>query len=216
MAQIGDLERQQGQSLLEVIVVIAILVIVVTFAVQLIVVVLRGGQVVGDRDVGLRVAEEMMDGVFAISIERWDDIYGLTQGTTEYHTEQAMGKWTLVANSDVVSLNGVDYTRAVTFQHVCRSTGAGRDILGITDSGGADTACTGSGGSHDPTIQRATVSVTWKFIGNVTIQEHVFRWRNEVCPQTEWNTTGLGPQTCVTTEYETAVDLLTGTSLEVQ
>ena len=207
---------EAGQSLIEILIVIAVLVIVATFATQLIFVVLQGNKIIGDRDVALRIAEESMDAVFAISIERWDDIFELTKGTTQYHTQQSMGQFALASGTAATTLNGIVYTRYVTFQNVCRSTAVSRDITGITTMGGSTTTCSGMD-QHDPTVQQATVTVSWGFNGNITLQEYVFRWRNEVCPQTEWNAIGTGPTTnCSTIEYEMATDLQTGTELEVQ
>lgn len=214
--------NQKGQSLLEVLIVIGVLVIVATFATQLIFVALRGNQIVGERDAALRVAEEAMDAVFAISIDRWDDIYPLTKGTTPYYTTQSMGQWSLSPGTTVVALNGVDYTLAVSFQNVCRVTGGGitgltNDVAGMNATG-ETTNCSVSGGNHDPTSQQATVNVTWGNSGNVTIREIVFRWRNEVCPQTSWSSAnpGGGPTECTTVEYDNASDIQTGDTLEVQ
>ena len=222
----GDIRRfglrragsQRGQSMLEILIVIALVVTLATLGAELIVTSLRSNKITSERDVGLRTAEEMFEGISAAATEDFENVYNLTKGTTQHRVVQSMGKWVIEVGTQDVSLNGITYTRYFTVQNICRATGT-RDITGITDSSGADATCMTSGGGHDPSTQRITAFVEWSSGETLVSYEYISRWRNKLCKQTTWSTVGSGPDDCPTTEYESSTNVTFpggGASIELQ
>jgi len=209
-----QLRQQAGQSLLEIIIVIGVVVALGTIGVELMVTSLRGNQTVTNRDIGVETLEEIFEGLSAATTEDFENIANLTKGTTAYHVEQAMGSWTIVGGTEDVVRNGVTYTRSFSVQNICRDTTT-RDITGVTDSSGADTTCTGSGGEHDPSTQRIAAVITWP--GGETLEsfEYASRWRNQLCTQTAWSQAGSGPDACPTTDYSSTTNVTAGTEIEL-
>ena len=207
---------QQGQSLLEILMVIAVVAVLAALGAELVFTSLQANRIASERDVGLRLAEEEFEAVRGVATERWEDLFGLTKGTTDYHPVQSAGKWTISTGTENVVLNSLTYTRSFTIQNVCRDDST-RDITGITDTSGSTTACTETAAtdSHDPSTQRITASVSWPGGATLTSDEYVARWRNQVCLQTSWDTMGGGPFTCPATNYESATDVTTGASLSL-
>ena len=118
----------------------------------------------------------------------------------------------LVSGTESVTVGGVAYNRSFSVQNVCRDA-ASRDITGITDSGGAATACVASGGNNDPSTQRVTVLVSWGE-DSVSWSEYAARWQNLICLQMDWSGgTGSGTTTCPTTTHggATSIDTSGGT-----
>lgn len=207
--------RNEGQLLLGILVAISALAIIITLGAQLVYVGLRSQKSAGDINTGLGLAEETFEAVRGSTTENWQNIFGLTKGTsTTYHPEQSGGKWILVSGSENISLSGVTYTRYFTIQNVCRDTTTG-GITGVTDTDGSTTTCTESGGSHDPSMQRASVTVDWLDGDTISLSEYFSRWRNKVCLQTSWASMGGGVGTCPVTTYDSSSNITTGSSLEI-
>ena len=222
----GDIRRfglrragsQRGQSMLEILIVIALVVTLATLGAELIVTSLRSNKITSERDVGLRTAEEMFEGISAAATEDFENVYNLTKGTTQHRVVQVemSGKWVIQVGTQDVSLNGITYTRYFTVQNICRHATT-RDIIGITESDGGATTCTT--GEHDPSTQRITAFVEWSSGETLTSYEYISRWRNQLCKQTTWSTVGSGPDACPTTEYESSTNVTfpdMGASIQLQ
>lgn len=207
--------RESGQLLLEVLVVIAVASVVIAVTAQMIYVSMRSNKTAGDKNVALGLVEETLEGVRSAATERWTDLYAVSKGQILYYPQKSAGKWVITSGSENVTINGVAYTRSFTVQNVCRDTSS-RDITGISDTNGSVTTCTGSGGGHDPSSQQISATVTWSG-GSVVSQEYLTRWRNKICIQTGWTGTGGGANTCPATTYEskTNINTSTGTSIEL-
>lgn len=212
----GFRRHQEGQLLLEVLVAVAAAAVIMSLGGPLVVVSLRSNQVSSEKNVGYGLIQETFEAVRGATTEKWQNLFNLSEGSTNYFPQQSTGKWILTAQSGSnadVPINGITYTRTFTVQNVCRS---GVAVTGITDSGGSTTACTGAGGSHDPSTQRVTATVSWPNADAITFSEYVTRWRNKACLQTSWSTGGSsGVKTCPDTTYDTATSLTTGPSLTI-
>lgn len=212
----GTHNPESGQLLLEVLIVIAVATVVIAVTSQMIYVSIQGNKLAVEKNVGLGLVEETLEGVRSAATERWPDLYDLTKGTTDYYPQKSEGKWVLTAGSENVTMNGLSYVRRFTVQNICRDAST-RDITGITDSAGSSTTCVTSGGSHDPSSQQVSAIVSWSGNVQVASQEYLTRWRNKVCVQTGWTGTGSGTNSCPASVYEskTNINTSTGTSIEL-
>jgi Tfp pilus assembly protein PilV len=209
------LSDESGVVLLEVLVAILVAAVVVGLGAQLVYLSLRGNQSSIDQNVTNGLLEETFSGIRNSVAESWNDLYGVTKGSTAYHAEVSGTKWIIASGVQSVVLNDISYNRSFTVQNVCRDNTT-KLIVGTTDSGGSSTTCTGiSGSSHDPSTQKITAEIASANADTLSAIEYITRWPNVLCSQTSWSGTGSGPSTCPVTTYETQTNITTGTSLEL-
>lgn len=209
-----NLKNQKGVMLMEVLLAISAAAVVITVSAQMVYVGIVSNRSSTEKNVALGLAEEISAAVEASSTEKWQNVYNLTKGTTNYYPQQSAGKWVLTAGTQNVTLNGVVYTRSLTIQNVCRNTTT-RNITGITDTSGSTTTCTTSTGGHDPSTQQISINVTWPNGGALTTNKYITRWRNLTCLQTAWSSTGSGTSTCPATIYESQTNITPGADLQL-
>lgn len=212
-------KKQSGQLLLEILVAVSVAAIVFTLGAQLVYVSLQSSRLAGEKNTALGLAEETYETVRSAATEKWQNLYNLTKGSANYYPTKVSGKW-VINNSGIetVTINNINYSRSFTAQNVCRDATT-RAITGITDSSGSTTTCATSGGSHDPSTQRVSVSVSWPNATTLINSEYLTRWRNKVCPQINWDanaTPGAPPATaCPVTIYDNRSNITPGASLQL-
>ncbi len=215
----------KGQLMLEVLIALSVAAIVTVIGGQIIFVSMQGNKYAGDRDVAMGLANETFEAVESLAVEDWStNIYSLTNGSTPYYTQNVSGAWDVVSGQEntQVSAEGVTYTRSFSMRNVCRDN-TSSDITGITDNSGATetdgstTSCTLSTGTHDPSTQQVTVTVSWPNAESVVLREYITRWMNQACVQTEWSSGVPVPSGCPgsATTYESTSNITSGTSLEL-
>lgn len=205
---------RSGQLLIEMMLAIAAAVIVLSLGAQLVYVSLRSNQAAGDRNVGLGLAEEGIEGVRSATAQQWQSLYALAKNGTHYHPLIAAGAWTIAAGDDSVTINGASYERFFVVANVCRDS-ATRSIAGITDADGSTMLCTASGGTFDPSTQRVIVTVSLQSGDPLTVTEYMVRWRNKVCAQADWSSSGSGVKNCPDATYESKSNITAGATLQL-
>lgn len=207
---------RRGQLLLEILIVIAATAIIVSVGVELVLVSLRSNKNAGDTSTALNLAAETLEGVRIAASEEWLDLYDLEHNATAYYATTTGNRWSIATGTEPVNMNGIEYSRSFTIQHVCRSTST-NSITGITDSAGNSTSsCTASGGEGDPSTEKITVSMSWTSGGPIATGEYITRWRNKACVQTGWTSATTSVDLCPEgTEYESKTDVDASTSLEL-
>ena len=190
-----EISKNQGALLLELLIAISLLAVVLAVAVNGVFLSMQSNKISGERDIANALATESLEAVRSITEENWANIYGLTKTTQHYYPIQSAGAWTLVPGDEIVTLNGVAYTRYITVTDVSRDS-ITRNIEPVYIL--AD---------DDPSTQQVTVSVTWNTgsPATVTLSNYYFRWKNLVCAQTGWTTGGTGKtvEPCSATTYDT-------------
>jgi hypothetical protein len=207
-------KNNSGQILLEVLVAMSVAAIVMVLGSQLVYVSLMGNKISGDNNVAAGLTEETFAAVQAAGTENWDDLYSLTRGAA-YHPVQSAGKWILAEDAEMITLNGIAYSRSFTAQNICRDN-LSRAISGLSDNDGGAAACHGlPGSSHDPSTQKINVIVSWPDGALTSDSEYLTRWRNKICRQTSWSSAGTGVKTCPDASYESADKITAGASLQL-
>lgn len=199
-----NMNRQSGQLLLEILIAVVAIVAIAGLGAQLVLVGERSNEITGDKDTALKLVEETFEAVRGIATENWISIYGANKGSGNlYHPEQQGGKWALVSDSEIVTINGVDYTRSLYIENVNRD--ANKNIV-LT------------GGTDDPSTQKIAVSVSWTGGETVSGSEYVTRWRGKGCVQASWDTSGGGTSFCPSTSFDSSSNLgdPPGTELRIQ
>lgn len=201
--------RKRGALLLELLIAISILAVVLSVGTQAVYVSMQSGKTSAESDVAIGLANEALEAVRGTAEEKWQNIYDLTgKGTTHYKTVQSAGKWTLVAGDEAIQLNTANYTRYIVVSNVSRDLST--RAIEISYNAAHD----------DPSTQQVVVTVSWQGTGSpVVVSDYFIRWRNKVCPQTSWTSSGSsGAKPCADTTYETATNLGVPpfTSLQIQ
>jgi len=204
---------RRGQLLFELLITIAVAATIVAIGAQLIYVSLRGNRWSGEKNVALGLKDEEFEAVLSWTTQSWTTFYNLTKGTTTYAMFPSGGSWNYSTGTEAVTANTITYTRSFTIQNVCRDT-ATRSILGVTDGGGATTACTG-GGSEDPSTQQVSVAVRWPGADPLTAAEYLTRWRNKACVQSSWASQGSATSSCPATTYASSSNITPGANLQL-
>lgn len=213
--------HEKGQLLLEILIAITIAGVILGLGSQSIVLSLRGNKGANEKNIALGLLEETMEAVRNASGEKWQNLFNLTHGSTQYHPIQSAGKWDIssagATGSESVVLNSITYTRYFNVRHLCRDNST-RNITGVTDTDGSATTCVSSGGTFDPSTQKVTGNVSWPNASALTAEEYLAgRWRNKACNNTGWATGGNSSvNTCPSTNYDTKTNINTSVNTELK
>lgn len=207
-----------GQSLIEILVGVAVTGIVILAAANLLHVVSVGGFANRDSQSAIFLAGELMENTSAYAHNVWycvpvsgsdptcqsdgarRGLYNLTKGPAErYH---------LTGGSPFFWEGGAEtigkYSRFFYVENICRNDGDGA-IVGVEPAGGCAV-----GSPEDPSTQKVTGAVTWNRSGNaarVQLERYLTRSRNAAIGQTNW--IGGGGQTIFDdpAQYDAAVNI---------
>jgi type II secretory pathway pseudopilin PulG len=203
------INKEEGQLLLEILVVIGVTAVILVLGSQFIFLSLRSNKVSNEKNIALGLVEETFEAVRGAVTERWQNVYELTHAS-DYYPTTSSGKWVIsTAGTENVVLNNTTFVRSFQVRHVCRDNST-RHITGITDSDGTLQTCGTSGGSADPSTQKVTVTISWPNADALVTSEYLAgRWRNKVCNQTGWSTTGgtSGEVACPSTGWDTKTNI---------
>jgi len=167
--QIGNKHfPQQGVSIVEALIAIAVIIVALTSILSLITLSLVASSITKQTTRATLFAQDTMeatrnfrDGVDWNNDDLADEYDGLgvvSAGAT-YHLEQSTDstpKWKLLAGNETID----EFTRSAVFRNVCRDTSSD-DITGITDTDGTTTTCVMNGGAYDADTKEVTVTVSW-------------------------------------------------------
>ena len=195
-----DMEQRRGQSLVEILIALAVGGMLIGTAATLMAIVLRAQA----QDVYIRTAtalnEELM-GKLAQYVERqWYcptvpaecGVYNLTEGV-EYRLDVISNRFRPVAGRETgpgLRVNEIDFSRDFQAKNVCRDAG---DISGLTDNDGTTTTCNDPSprGSEDPSTQYVSVCTEWDYQngapGNLCLNRYFVRNRVALFHQTDWS-----------------------------
>ena len=210
------LGQQDGQLLLEALVVMAAFSVIAALGAQSIFVSMFSSKNSAEKNAATGLLEETFEAVRGIATEKWQNIYDATKNSN-YYPQNSSGQWLVTSGAENVTVGNHSFTRSFIIQNVCRDN-TSRDITDITDSSGTSTACTGTAAddSHDPSSQKISSTISWSGADPITSAEYVLRWRNKLCEQTNWATSGSsGVKSCPDTTYESSTNITPGTEIEI-
>lgn len=196
----------RGSLLLELLIVISILAVILSIGAQSISVSVRSGKISGERDVAISLASESLEGVRGATEEKWQNLYDLTKASQNYYATTSANKWVVLSGTENIAINYATYTRYFTVNNVSRDPST--RLIETSYNSAHD----------DPSTQQVSVTVSWVGGAPITVNEYFFRWKNKVCDQASWTSSGSsGVKNCPDTTYSNSVNLGTpGTTLQVQ
>ncbi|MBI4812073.1 type II secretion system protein [Candidatus Falkowbacteria bacterium] len=198
--------KQQGFLLLEILISIAVLILILSLGAQIGLVSFQANKISREKDVALNLLNETLEAVRMVSDEKWQNLYNLTKIDRHYYPQQSGGKWIFVQGDEAIAINGVNYTRYFVVENTSRDP-ATNDIQPVYNEL-----------NEDFSTQKVSVFVSWLGAEPLSSSQYIFRWRNRVCSQTEWQLAGsTGVKICPDTSYDTKTDsIATGASLQLQ
>ena len=204
--RIHPMFRLRGSLLLELLIVIGLLSIILTIGAQAVSVSLKSGKIAGERDVASGLAGETLEAVRGATEEKWQNLYTLTKTSQNYYATTSVNKWVIATGTETITINNAIYTRYFTVSNVSRDPST-RLIETSYNSA-----------NDDPSTQQVAVTVSWTGGVPFTTSDYFIRWKNKVCNQTSWSSSGSsGVKTCPDTTYSSSTNLGTpGESLQIQ
>ncbi len=184
-------QYNKGALLIEILVALSIFTILAGIAAQSLYVSARGGVIATQKEVGIHLMQELMEGVRGASDTSWQSLYNLTKTTGHYSVATSSSNaWSITTGDEALTVNGVVYTRYFTIANVSR------------DPGTRDIETTYNAAHDDPSTQFVTGTVSWPSGTPLLVTQYFFRFRNKVCGQTTWSTSGSsGAKQCPDATY---------------
>lgn len=173
-------KSQRGQSLVELVIGIALGVLFIAGAIGIVVLTLRIGSQNKISQTASELTHEFANQVPTIAAADWHSLYDLSpHGTsTQYHLVQSGGFLDVASGSETVTVNNQPYSRSFTVSDVYRD---------------GDGAITDSSGTIDPSTLAVTITTAWVQNGeaaNVSFTQYIARNRSRVFNQTDWSAGG--------------------------
>lgn len=194
----------RGVLLIEVLLAIAIFGALGAIATQALVVSYQASESSAGKGAATQLTAETVRAVRAASDESWQDLYDLTKDTQHYYPLLVNGSWTIAVGDELITLGTNTYTRYFTVSNVSRNPTT-RDIEESYVSA-----------NDDPSTQKITVVVSATSTGTLSTNAYIMRWRNLVCDQDAWSSSGAsGVKTCPDASYTSATNITPGNALEL-
>ena len=189
--------KSRGQSLIGILLTIAIGALVLALGAQIIQTSLKASEASRQKNIASQLAQEAFEATKAIAQEDWHLIYDTTVGQ-EYYLDNSSGKWEL--STDVAkktfTLDKDTFSRWIVFNNVSR------------DSNGEIEAVYNA--SHDdPSTRKVTVIVALNDVQKINWSYYLTRWENEVAAQANWTgSSGVeGPVNSFGSDYSSGEDV---------
>ena len=193
------INKKEGQSLVEILIAVAVGAIIIASAAAALVTTVRGNQTNRTTDTASSLAQELMDNVRSYGEANWQDLYALTSkgDTTQpctpycYYLATGGSPFTLTNGSEATTslkIDNIQYTRYFTIENVNRDNCGTGNITTNPSSG-----CTGQSTDilEDPSTQKITVRVTWPQaggnMGDLKITGYATHYINQTSSFSDWS-----------------------------
>lgn len=166
-----------GQSILEIVVALAIVAVLVVGAVAVISSSLRIDVESTNHQIASFLNQELINNASAYSNSNWRNIYDLTKSPDKFYLADSGGIFSSPSGSETLTINGVDFERYFIVENVSRD-------------GGGSIESTYVSANDDPSTQKISVFTTWPTSGGSatsSIDKYITRGGNIVFVQTDWS-----------------------------
>lgn len=198
---------EQGQSLAELLIGVAIVTIIISSIVGAVIITLRSNLQATTTRTAAALGEEMMNSVRSVAEGRWSNLYSVSPKgpSTTYRVTASGTSLVIVSGSENVVVNNVTYTRFFSVENV------NRDAAGNISASGTE----------DLSTQKIGITVQWQIQGKpaeLKTSEYLTRFRNEVTRFTDWSGSSAvpGPITAPDSNYFSVSGLNTTSTGELK
>jgi prepilin-type N-terminal cleavage/methylation domain-containing protein len=187
-SQSSILNSHKGQSLVEVIIAIAVGAILIGGATAIIVPVLRSNLETRNVGIATSLAQEYLENIQALAESDWRIIYNppAAKGiNSQFYLAPSSTSFMLVSGATSSMIETKVFTRYFSIENV------NRNLCGVSDiTTDATTTCSAGPGSagvgDDPSTQKITIAVSWP-TSSITRVEYLTHNINKVFVQTDWS-----------------------------
>ncbi|PIR05108.1 MAG: hypothetical protein COV57_00875 [Candidatus Liptonbacteria bacterium CG11_big_fil_rev_8_21_14_0_20_35_14] len=166
-------KNRKGQALVELLIGVSIGALILGSSAGVIVSVVNSNSRVAKSKAATQLGQELIDDVRVLADKNWKSFYELSKGSTNHYYVATSTPLAAVLGDEVVTRNGVAYTRWFFVENVNRATSG-------------DNIAT-SGGVIDPSTQKAVVRITWDNADGLTFTQFMTRHKNFVFHQSDWS-----------------------------
>ncbi|MDO8515752.1 MAG: prepilin-type N-terminal cleavage/methylation domain-containing protein [bacterium] len=193
MSNVLVAKRREGQSLIELIIAIAIGAIMIIGAITLISPSLKSNSDTVKRQTAGTLAKELLENARVLAEANWHNIDSLaTTSANVYYVNATSSPFTVASGEQTLAVGSTTYRRSFYLDTVYRDDSA--YITGTTES------CTaGSGICPDPSTFKVTISFGWSGGPTSTIVDYFTRIQHSVFTQGEWAGGGVAISSTVVT-----------------
>lgn len=163
--------RRRGQSLLEILIAVAIGAILVTAAATVISPALRATKKVSEVQTAAALGKELLDNARVLADANWNNFASLlTTSANRYYISGV--PFSAAPGSEAIVISGVTYARYFYVDDVWRNLASDEIVA--------------SGGVSDPSTKKITIEYSWQN-GSGNITSYITRRKNFVFHQTDWS-----------------------------
>jgi hypothetical protein len=200
----GDNSKIRGQSILEILIALAVGAILIVGAVTAISSSLKV-EVEGTAfQTASFLALGLADSTSSLAVSSWRNIYDLAKSPNQFYLTVSSGSFVVSSGSESVSVGNTDFTRYFTVENVSR------------DSNG-DIEATYMSANDDPSTQKLTVVTTWLNSGGTisthSLEKYITRRGSLIFVQTDWSEDFVEPAEVITLPNNTYKKFATSTAI---
>ena len=196
-----DQKLSSGQSLVEIIIAIAVGAILIGGATAIIAPILRSNLETRNVQIATSLAQEYLDNLQSLAESDWQIIYSPPSAkgpSSQFYLAPTSTTFMLVSGATSTIVEGKTFTRYFSIENVNRNLCGSSDI-----TTNATTSCASGPGTagvaDDPSTQKITAIVTWPESRSISKTQYLTRNINKVFVQTDWSA-GPGQEGPITLE----------------
>ena len=185
--------HDSGQSLVEVVIALAIGVLFIGVATVAVVPILRSNLETKNVQIATSLTQEYLDNIKNLAESKWFNIYNPASAkgqNSQFYLGVASTSYQIFSGTTSTIIGGLTFTRYFSIENVNRNFCGSGDI----DANATSTTCTSGPGTvgitDDPSTQKITVTVNWQNSRSISRSQYLTRSRNKIFDQTDWL---LGP-----------------------
>ena len=176
-----------GQSLMEILIAIAVGVIMIGAATVVIVPALKISTEVNEEKVGAGLGRALFENVRVFGEASWSDLYNLPKGSSSlYYLTTSTTPFETVTGTESILVSTTTYIRSFYIDDACRDWSGGFPIGGDIEL----SDCSGGGlsVSPDPSTFKVTIDYSWApDYATKTFSSYLTRYKSQVLKETDWS-----------------------------
>jgi len=195
-----DQKLSSGQSLVEIIIALAIGAILIGGATAVLIPILRSNLETRHVQIATSLAQEYLDNVQNLTESNWLNIYNLTPKgpSSQFYLRATSTTYEILSGATSTVVEGRTFTRYFSIENTSRNLCGASDIT--TNATSSCASGPGSSGvADDPSTQKITAIVTWPESRSISKTQYLTRNINKVFVQTDWSA-GPGQEGPITSE----------------
>ncbi len=169
---------KKGQSLMEILIAIAIGVIMIGVAIAVIAPALKIRSETNEAKIGAALGRELLENFRVVAESNWHNVDTLATGTNNtFYFTTTTNLFVSTSGQELIVVGTTTYTRYFYIEDVCRS--AIDYVSGVAPCNVGD--------KNDPSTKKVTVIFRWPDSETSTFSTYVTRFKNQIFSQSDWS-----------------------------